>query len=1635
METALKKILKSISLELRHILEGSFDAAGHGHPGDVEKRLAAIGVRRDRAPVRVDELPHLSAGDRRARQVIDAYLTLRADANVDRAEAVAEFVRETAYTWATRLLALRCLEARGLIDEVILQKAVYGGRSLEHHRLAQRQPEVCGGEDDGLLAVLDKVFVEQAQHLPMLFDPEAPGVALRPSAAAIKRCVARLSEHQKVGDQEVATGDVFTAPDAFGWAYQYWNTEAKDRVFEKVRTQKGAKIEGPDVIPATQLYTEPYIVKFLVQNSLGATWMGMHPESKLCESWEYYVRDADRAPVAKKPVSEITFLDPACGSGHFLLEAFDLYYDMYLEEGLLTEPEDICRSILEKNLLGIDIDARAVQIAEAVLWMKAAERAFGFGGKATNLVAAVASHLKGPQWQEFLDGFERDSSLARVLHQFAQAMEHIDELGSLVRPDEELRAIIHEEHATRGRQVTQPRDARFLFPPMAEDKLGGPLRLQDVSDEEYGARMLDRAWAAIHAFTERARQAGAAQAPFPGYEASAGFRLFDVLQGTYDVVAANPPYMGSRNMGPRLKRHIETHFKQGRRDLFAAFMLRNAELAAAHGRVAMVTQQSWMFLRSFADLRAASPPTETDEPHAARFDLLNLSLIETLVHLGPGAFEGIGGEVVSTVMYVFSPRLANRGDLLGRPQPDVSIHTMTCFRLVGFDGPEAKSKALRSAVLGPSERIVFRPHQNDLARIPSAPLVYWVSSHILAQLSSAETVATIGGVKQGLATGWNQRFVRFHWECPDLNRWRKYAKGGGYQKWFGLETHRVDWNHDGRRVRSLTDRSGNARSAVRNDATYFTSGITYTLMAGGALGLRLLDDAVYDVASMSMFPEHPAWDRWSLMAILNSTIASYLARLITQELKFNTSYVSRLPIPPSSNASSFVLYGQCCTELKMQRVRSSVLEESFSPAMMPESPGELSEACGVGPVAAILHTVEGRCQQHACEVFGVTESDWAAIVDETGTPAGWFPLISHYDNIPDLVVRLSAPLDRVVSLQEHSRRVLSPDELRDLKQRLRNAFEAGRVGTAIDDRDSTGSGDGTDDEVVAVGARIPIPPESLLEELSQTLEIHPISVYWLIKEGIEREGWRCLPEERRLMQDRLTVWILQLLGHRWPRQIEGHEPAVEVGVRDGIVPLTERVGEPTLAMRLRERTATDLANPGGAGLEQQVVELLGSPLGQWSATEFFRHHTRQFRRRPVVWQIQSAAFTARTKPAFACIVYYHKLDGDMLDKIRTQYLGPLRQRWETELRGLESVGAASRSDSQASRRTELGDLIEELQDFDVGLRGVQESGFETAGLRRFAMQDGILCMKARWLRRLGEIIQAGPLAGWKAEGAHAGIHSRLPEWIDEAMTHVHHHCSRVEPEAWESDECPTGVSLAARICEKPGSLVTGALRCANQRWWKQLDDEVLMPLRQELGRKKETLKGIQAELKALAPSPSPKGPGDNKVLTPGPSPGRRTELEAAERRLKQEIKALKNEFDRITGRGGQLRDRIAAWQCPEAAGWEPWLAGQPMYDAISSVDGRRRPPTTVMEWVAQERSYVPDINDGVRVNIAPLQKARLLAAEVLAKNDLDKAIADRAEWRADERRWCREGKLPHPGWWLQPDTEPSVCDRRPFAST
>jgi len=1381
MEAEQKKTLKPLCLTLRHLLEGRYDEQGNWHGGDLEERMNALGVWWDRDPIPAAKMPFRTPEDRHAREVIDAYLALREDAGVSRKDAIEEFVREAAYTWANRLLVLRCMEARDLIDGVVATKEVYGGRSLAHHRLAQRHPELCTGEDGGLFAMLDEAFSFHAKNLPLLFDPKAPAVALRPSVAALKKCIALLSGTESVNGSGPATDEVFAAPDALGWAYQYWNTEEKDRVFEKVRTKK-AKIQGADIIPATQLYTEPYMVKFLVQNSLGATWMGMYPDSDLSAGWEYYVKDADRAPVRRKNVENITFLDPACGSGHFLLEAFDLFYQMYEAEGKYTDPATICKKILARNLYGIDIDERAVQIARAALWMKAAERVFDFSGTPKNI---IATNIRLPKGKDHLKAFlakhPEDAPLAPALESIFEGLEHADELGSLLQIEEPVEQALRSLRTSLGGQTTLP-IGDFTTPTTDEEweawKEGVVERLADHFKEEGEAADLSSA--------------------FFSQNAGKGVRLFELLSKRYDVVAANPPYMGSGNMGTVVRKYTEQNYEPGKRDIYAAFIIRCLEFSKKSGRISMVTQQSWMFMKSFANLRVIQKEKQNRKEKPEFKGLLIDTTIELIAHLGANAFQEVSGEIVNVSLFTITNN------------PPSGYHHITAFRLIGADSSVKKSNGLTHCI---DVNNYYKVDNSKLMSISTSPIIYWVGDQFIDILTSEEKFGKYCDITDGVSAP--DKYVRFVWEVDSTNpRWPIYQKGGGYKKWYGFNIFSCDWYFNGEKIKShILDRYPPEKFSLKfKPFNRENTWITWSDVACGSMGVRVANK--FDILGSKgpgLFSTQIPMS--SILAGLNCRIYTYLLRLSSTTLQFTYPNVrDTIVILPSKEKVEILV--EIIIKFKEMIVSTDVLERNYNQKLTqllsndPSIPLLDIQVLKLYPMLTYLHTIEGILETICFTTFGIVESDRINIITETGTPAGWHPLIETYDALPPLPDGLpEIPQEVLNDLAGHERRTFSSDDLATLKANLRTLYEAG-PGAKVEIEDDSTSGDG--EEAVA-GAYIPIPAETFLEELSQKLEVHPISVYWLLKEGIEQEGWRCIPEERRITTDRFTVMILRMLGHRWPKQIEAGEPVPDWADADGIIPLTSDTSEATLLERVRARIAAEFPGGSVAAIEREFEEVMGTSLEDWLSTGFFKHHTQQFKKRPVAWQVQSGKFTKKRRPAFACLVYYHKLDGDTLHKIKNQYVGPLQQRYETEIRGIEGVRAASRTEAQEQRFRELEGLIAELKAFGNTLTDVAENGFSSKTLEKIAKSE--------------------PLDSW------------------------------------------------------------------------------------------------------------------------------------------------------------------------------------------CSIDGKRPAPADREAFLRQEKSYTPDINDGVRVNVAPLQKAGLLAADVIAKKDLEKAISDRAEWRADERRWCREGKLPRCGWW------------------
>lgn len=1541
MDAELKKILKSVSLELRHTLEGTYDERGDFHPGDLEHRLNALGVWRDRPAKPLSELSYLPEEDHGARRVVDAYLTFRAEAGVGQREAVAEFVRESAYTWANRLLCLRCMEAGSIIDEVILQKEVYGWRSMVHNRLGRQDQALLATPDEGLFAVLSREFELRARELPTLFNPKAPAIALRPSLAALKKCIGLLSGTEKAGSNGAATDAVFAAPDALGWAYQYWNAEEKDRVFEKVRTERGAKIEGADIIPATQLYTEPYMVKFLVQNSLGALWMGMHPNSNLADSWEYYVRDADRAPVEQKRVREITFLDPACGSGHFHLEAFDLLFAMYEEEGELGEPESICAAILNHNLYGVDIDERAVQIAQAALWMKAKETAWDLEPEALTDFHHhfVATNIRLPRGKNHLEAFLRkhpeDLPLRPALETVFEGLENAHELGSLLQLEE---PVEKELRFLRGKQEEAEEEGfqSTIFAEMGRPRQGK----LPVGVESYEA-WKDKVLRHLRGDFEAENEAADLALAFFGQGAGKGLALFDILAHRYDVVAANPPYMGSYRMGSAVLDYVKRRFSEFSRDLYSCFIARGLELTHDDGLSSFVTLDGFMYLSSF---------------NSSRQSIVRSAIPQVVWHLGGYAFAELGDHVPA-VLTVFRQRTNSE---------DKSTYFR---RSTGEDRPEKMEHR--------PERF-FEKKISMFERIPGQPWAYWLPDDLLQVFSTnrpvenRQTGEAVALPRRGLDTGDVPRFVRCIWEvfpCSIRNDknpaepWVKYQKGGDTSRWVPHETHVVMWENEGTRIK-LTP-----KSIVPNEELYFQESVTFSRVSRTGINAKVIgESSLIGCNGPGIIPISSEIDAFALAAILNSNLYHLLQHILNQSHQLQTGNLADLPMPPAgTDLSGLSLLASRACHLSSNLLSKDITSQLFAPNR-PTNATSLSEYAKrrwsrMLELEASLLVVEASVEDALLELMDLVELK-QTVYQFVEQPTGWFP-----DKFIDqeTIEHLLGGMDRI--LHEGG-----PDSVED-------------------EADST-SGDNC----------LKTPQRFSMEAISRILETNPQSIC---------RGSRDIQPPPTYIQDSVqdlaTTIVLRLLGYRWPEQIKVEESTPAWVDKDGIIPISSGGhGEVTLYDRVRERVANEFSNGNTSAIEREFADTLGEPLAEWLSGYFCVRHVSQFKKRPIAWQLETTASgRGRGNPAFSCLIYYHRLDADLLPKIRSQYIRDLRRGYETEQRTLRQV--SSRTANQDARLLQLDAWLDELNAFDEKLEQVSVSGFGDtpalqAQLRQYAIDDAMQSLKAVWLRRLADVVAGGPLRDWQLRADKTGIHPELGDWIASAIDTLHHHCASVgakSPQTGKLTTDPDSRALAAVIGTQAAQMVQQAIALACDAWFDDLNSHVLRPALGEINELKAQVTELEEKLNDL-------GAHETRA---------RYDAEQAIKSLKARISKLTKARNEQRKMAKELREHIEGWTYPEAAGWTGWLGTQPLFDQFAGPDGQKPAPRTIADFVAQESRYDPDINDGVRVNIAPVQKAGLLAATVLDPKDVDKAIADRADWRADERRWCREGKLPKPGWW------------------
>lgn len=765
-------------------------------------------------------------------------------------------VERYAYRWFNRIIAFRYMDVHGFTGTPVVSPAVltstnglpevlaaakrgeYDNRvfSLRVNDKAKERIEgllsgsVMADDPQGLAygLLLQSECRFWNRNLPFMFEnvgKEAGRVdeLLMPADLLAEGSVLRNAV-EVMTPEDCGVDDPSGNVEIIGWLYQYYISERKNEVMDGFK--KNHKARANEIPAATQLFTPDWIVRYLVQNTVGRLWMQSHPDSQLYKNWDYYIQPSEDDSTENEDIlniqtpEELTVCDPACGSGHMLTYAFDLLYEIYEEEGYA--PSDIPSLILKHNLYGMEIDERAAGLAAFALTMKARSRSRRFFKKQVepNIQRIAPIAFKEDEVAELNDLYQVDLDFT-VWNTYAKA----DVYGSLIQPPQELVDLASSAEDTED-EIT------------LADSL-----LRECADEV--------------------------------------FTHTRYLARKYTAVVANPPYMGAKNMSGELKQFVQDHYEDGKADLFASFILRNRQFIQHGAMLGMITMQSWMFLSSFEDLRR---------------ELLDSSSIETMTHLGAGAFDSIGGEVVSTTAFTLK-----NGSSSGNG---------TYIRLVNVSGDDNQSNASINAIKGGTD-YCFEVNQHEFAKIPGSPIVYWLNRPMLDTFIKGKQLKTVAEPREGLSTANKSLFLREWWEideskaafrCLSHNealkngkKWFAHNKGGEYRKWYGNQEYVVNWEKDGYELNEFKP-----RSVIRNPDTYFRPSISWSMISSSAPAFRYFPQGfIYDVAGPSMFCSKELMS--GLISFLNSSLAYSQLNAIAPTMNFVVGQIATLPFIDSAS--------------------------------------------------------------------------------------------------------------------------------------------------------------------------------------------------------------------------------------------------------------------------------------------------------------------------------------------------------------------------------------------------------------------------------------------------------------------------------------------------------------------------------------------------------------------------------------------------------------------------------------------------------------------------------------------------------------------------------------------------------------
>lgn len=885
------------------------------------------------------------------KRINDIFKNLK-DETSSEAEARKKLIDELSFTLFNRIAGIKVMEAHQLAPEIFTRREAHGGRSFGHKLWLEKYPEKANLKLEGLAEYIRYAFDGIADRIQLyandyLYD-------MLPDVFDLNEIII---EFNKIDESQWQSDDIL------GWLYEYYNHQAR-----KEFKASGNKIEYDKVALTSQVYTPRWVVEFILNNSLGKLWMEMHPESELKNNHDI-ANIPEKAILKKKSVKEILVLDTAMGSANFLLYAFDLLYEMYQEQGF--KEQDIPKLIIENNLFGIDIDDRAVQIAQLGLYIKAMKRNKDIRLSQMNLVSADFYLPEFKNVKNFFSELAAYPDTQDLLKEIWNDLRLAHKFGSLIRIEEKVTKV--------AEKYKQP----------------GQIAVWAESKPDFWENWSQNAIARIKEALKNYSQPGNGNGRFFKTKTLDSIVFVEILMHKFDVVVTNPPYTDSGDYGTELKNFIELNYKEPLSfyaNLYAVFFKRNSELINFEAKIGMIHPLTFMYIKSFENMRTF---------------ILNNFHINIFVEYGLS--DLFGAIMADPAFYV----LEKNGQYKNK-SVFISMNQYTRTPEENYKEQYTK-EALKNYIKNSEDKNLYLLDQSKLKIIQSYPFIYWISDEFRNKFK-LESLDSILSAKKGLDTS-KELFIRYWWEINnteisenykvDNKKWIKYLKGGPYNKWYGNVWLVINWVNNGHNVKKY------AKTNLRNEVTYFIEGIAGTLLSSKGPSFRYQpENMIYDSTTRSLFLKNNE-DISYILGLLNSKFSNYVLSCLNSTVVINSEDLHRIPfvIPDENYNKKITELATKNVDIKKNLCTFSIMEKDYqqNPIAWIKETNDSFDPKKLIKIYLdyenILHTriyiYEAVIDELIFQVYDLSEHDKKMVLDKEGMPVGSFPLISGYEKFQD----------------------------------------------------------------------------------------------------------------------------------------------------------------------------------------------------------------------------------------------------------------------------------------------------------------------------------------------------------------------------------------------------------------------------------------------------------------------------------------------------------------------------------------------------------------------------------------------------------------------------------------------------------